>query len=312
MIEILNKNKHLIYAFLSFVFFVLLFSFFRAQISSFNTWSLALTGELEIGSSETESGAARGIPAGKTGQPAMRAAGSSYDPATAIVTELPKTKRPEVLLIPFGANPEDFELPFFPVLREYTGKEWEEEKTRITMATDGLKLFVFITCFDSHPENLVTEFSKLKEVAIPWKDDSVELFLMKDRKAEHYCQYIASVSGLSRIYYYLEKADDPRIGNNQKIPDGFRKPFIYAERFPKGYKIKMTISLNNIGIDDLKEGDELLMQFVRNYRGQGELNSITLHLFPAWIYADNRFGLNNHDQRAFQPVCIIRKSKADF
>lgn len=312
MIEILNKKKHIIYPVLSFVFFVFLFSLFRERISLFNTWCLALTGELEVSDSPEPYGrTAGGISAGKTGQSGVNTAGSAYDPAKSVVTELPKTKRPEVLFIPFGANPEDFELPFFPALRKYSGEEWSEERTRIAMATDGFKLFVFMTCFDKHPENLVTEFSEVQNVSIPWRDDSVELFLMKDREAGYYCQYITSVSGLSRIYYYLVNPDDPRIGNNQKLPDGFSKPLIYADRFPEGYKIKMIIHLDNLSIENLKAGDELLVQIVRNYRGQGGPNSIALHLFPAWIYADNRFGLNNHDRRAFQPVYVVGESHSE-
>ena len=50
------------------------------------------------------------------------------------------------------------------------------------------------------------------------------------------------------------------------------------------------------------------MQIVRNYRGQGYKNSVTLHLFPVYIYADKRMGRNNHDRRAFQKV-IVKKDK---
>jgi len=72
--------------------------------------------------------------------------------------------------------------------------------------------------------------------------------------------------------------------------------------------LEISIDLRNNGIKKIKPGDSFLMQIVRNYRGQGYKNSVTLHLFPVYIYADKRMGRNNHDRRAFQKV-IVKKDK---
>ena len=72
--------------------------------------------------------------------------------------------------------------------------------------------------------------------------------------------------------------------------------------------MEISIDLRNNGIKKIKPGDSFLMQIVRNYRGQGYKNSVTLHLFPVYIYADKRMGRNNHDRRAFQKV-IVKKDK---
>jgi hypothetical protein len=79
-----------------------------------------------------------------------------------------------------------------------------------------------------------------------------------------------------------------------------------VDEFNGGFEIEMKISLSNLGFKKLEPGDTFLLQIVRNYRGQNEKDSATLHLFPVYIYADNRLGRNNHDRRAFQKVQIER------
>ena len=90
----------------------------------------------------------------------------------------------------------------------------------------------------------------------------------------------------------------------KKLPKGFRLPRFNSYEFNGGFELELKVSLSNIGIRNVKPGDSFLMQIVRNYRGQGDKASITLQLFPVFIYADTRSGIGNHDRRAFQPVKI--------
>ena len=194
-------------------------------------------------------------------------------------------------------------MTLFTPLRKYDGTLWRKEKTEIKGSTDGRKLYLVCRFYDKKPHEAVTEHTEKRGGGSAWQDDSIEVFLMKNRKSTFYCQYIVSVSGKGTILYD-KNTKAPNRGQKVDIPEGFVKPRYNVDDFASGFEIEMSIALSNIGIDKLKPGDALLMQVVRNYRGQKNKESVTLHLFPVYIYADKRLGVNNHDRRAFQKIVV--------
>jgi hypothetical protein len=224
-----------------------------------------------------------------------------------VTAKLPKTKTPTISFGKYFPEWDDPELILFTPLRKYDGTIWRKEKTEIKGSTDGKKLYLICRFYDQNPDKAVIQNTEGKSGNNAWKDDSIEVFLMKNRKSKNYYQYIVSVTGKGCTLYYKNNKV-PNRGTRIKKPKDFAKPRYGADDFDGGFEIEMVIDLSNIGISKLKPGDSFLMQVVRNYRGQGYKNSVTLHLFPVYIYADKRFGINNHDRRAFQKV-VVKKSK---
>lgn len=219
-----------------------------------------------------------------------------------VTVRLPKTKTP---VISYSYDfPDWFDpgLKLFTPLRKYDGKVWRKEKTEIKASTDGKKLYIIIRLYDHDPGNAITKHAQ-KDGTNAWKDDSIELFLMKNRKSKYYCQYIVSMSGRGHLLY-CQAGNTPNKGVRKKLPAGFVKPRFSVDSFDEGFELEMSIDLRNVGISKLQRGDSFLMQVVRNYRGQGDSESVTLHLFPVYIYADKRLGINNHDRRAFQKILV--------
>jgi Carbohydrate family 9 binding domain-like len=223
-----------------------------------------------------------------------------------VTVKLPKTKTPTVSFSELFPEWDDSGLTLFTPLRKYDGTLWREEKTGIKGSTDGKKLYLIFRLYDKVPEEAVTKNTKGKSGDAAWKDDSVEIFLMKNRKSKFYCQYVVSVTGKGKVYYNKNSNEPNRA--TKKISSDFAKPRYSAHKFNGGFQIEIAIPLSNAGIKKIESGDSFLMQIVRNYRGQGYSNSVTLHLFPVYIYADKRLGINNHDRRAFQKV-TVKQSK---
>lgn len=303
-----------------FLFFMGIFSYFRLTIADYAAWLLAMTHEITL--SKTTAGSVKSRSSIKivtenrfkttVKKQSRKTVSKKLDdrfkkPVTA---KLPKTKTPTILFGEEFPDWDDYRLSLFTPLRKYDGTIWRKEKTEIKGSTDGKKLFLICRFYDKNPEKAVTRNTKGKTGQNAWQDDSIEVFLMKDRKSTSYCQYIVSVTGKGTVLYNKNNKA-PNSGTTTKVSKSFVKPRYNADDFDGGFEIEMAIDLSNIGIDKIKPGDSFLMQIVRNYRGQGYSDSVTLHLFPVYIYADKRFGINNHDRRAFQQV-VVKKNKKIF
>jgi hypothetical protein len=306
--------RKIIYGILLFMFFAFIFSFFRLQIYSFNAWCFAMTGEIQqiqftsAGDLKMEGSEDKTAPVATASTPAVKTASAESKP---VKVNLPLTVQPKILFVNTVTDQDLLKSPLFPPLRSFNGTEWKKEKTEIRMASDGETLEVSFLCFDSEPSKIVTQFSEKEGAANAWKDDSIEFFIMKSPKADHYFQYVCSASGLSKVYYY-KTTDNPRSGTNDPtFPANFKKPIIRGETCAEGYKIYMDIDLsNNLGLPRLSPGKEIMLQVVRNYRGQGAGNPLEmgLQLYPTFIYADSTTGAaNNHDRRSFQTAKLVEE-----
>lgn len=219
-----------------------------------------------------------------------------------VTVALPKTNTPVIMFSNDFPELGNSSMPLFPRIRKYDGTNWPKEGTDIKATTNGKLLYIVCKLHDREPDKAVTKYTK-SGGKNAWQDDSVEIFLAKNKKSDFYCQYIVSVSGAGSCLYYKNGAR-PNQGTSTSLPKGFVLPRINVYKLNSGFTIEMKIALSNIGIKDIEPGDSLLMQVVRNYRGQKETDSVTLHLFPVYIYADKRLGINNHDRRAFQEVKV--------
>lgn len=241
-------------------------------------------------------------------QPSKRvSSGGTSDYKNPVVRDLPKTPTPTVQLL--GKKPSRDELKAltpFPKLRSFNGDDWDQEKTDIFMAVHDSKLYVLCIFHDSNPDEIVTEFSEKGGGDNAYKDDSIELFLMRSEDPDLYSQHVCSASGKYQSYYNGINSDNPTAKTTAEKPANAQDPLIEAERLDKGFLIYMEIDLREIGLEEVTQGEALSLQVVRNYRGQGNSDSHTLHLFPTHIYGDTKLGLNNHDRRAFQPVKITK------
>ena len=295
-----------------------LFSIFRAEISKAAVSLLAMSGEVTLSKQAVKSEDGETVihstvqivtdkKYSTTKKSSQRKTVGSRKSLTnvfkkPITVKLPKTKTP---VISYGYDFPDWwdpGLKVFTPLRKYDGKVWNKEKTEVKASTDGKKLYIIIRLYDHAPGKAITKYTQ-RDGSNAWKDDSIELFLMKDRKSKYYCQYIISVTGRGTLLY-CQAGKDPNKGIRKKLPAGFVKPRFSVDSFDEGFEMEISIDLRNIGVNKLQRGDSLLMQIVRNYRGQGSSNSVALHLFPVYIYADKRLGINNHDRRAFQKVLV--------
>ncbi|HOK04946.1 MAG TPA: hypothetical protein PLN24_06820, partial [Victivallales bacterium] len=157
-------------------------------------------------------------------------------------TDLPKTNTPIALLI----QGDDFDsyltyAPPFPDLRNYTGENWNKEKTQIFCLTNNKILFIKVICFDSDPDSLVKMFSIAEGSANAWKDDSIEVFLMSDPLSEEYYQFLASASGKTHYFVFKIRPDDPRMGT--QISSNQADKYVKVEEFDKGYIAEFYIPL---------------------------------------------------------------------
>ena len=303
---------------LLFILFIGIFSFFRSGIAEYAASLLAMTNEITL--SKAKNGRVESRPTiqivtnnkftaiQKKGASRKTSKKTTLDARfkNPVTAKLPKTKTPTIAFAEFYPEWDDSWLDLFTPLRKYDGTIWRKEKTEIKGSTDGKGLYLLCRFYDKEPDKAVTSNTKGKSGANAWKDDSIEVFLMKDRKSKEYFQYIASVTGKGATHY-CKNTKAPNRGTTTTLPKNFVKPRYRANEFDGGFEIEISISLSNLGIKKLKPGDSFLMQIVRNYRGQGYQNSVTLHLFPVYIYADNRMGINNHDRRAFQKV-VVKKA----
>jgi hypothetical protein len=300
-----------------FLLFVAVFSIFRLRIAEYAAWLLAMTHEVSLSESKSGDGhqaikivsdiqyAGKGKKASGSRRVASKKKSASEMFKNPVTAKLPKTKTPIVLYTDDYPEWNDSKFPLFTPLRKFDGTIWRKEKTQIKMTTDGRRLYVVCRFFDKNPGAAITKYTEKFGGKNAWQDDSIELFLMKDKNSKFYCQYIVSVSGKGTVLYH-KVTEAPNRGSNAKLPKTFVSPNYNVDEFNGGFEIEMKISLSNLGFKKLEPGDTFLLQIVRNYRGQNEKDSATLHLFPVYIYADNRLGRNNHDRRAFQKVQIER------
>jgi hypothetical protein len=307
---------------------VLIFSSFRAKIADYAAWLLAMTHEISLSPAQASQAEAQGqtqaqaretqapikfsalaqapAPKNKIVERINPTANKKTDaPDKPVTVNLPKTETP---VIAFTNDITDWSRSgavLFPPLRKFDGTVWDKEKTEIKIATDGKKLYVLCRAYDKNPEGVVTVDAQKRKGKGIWDTDSIELFLMKNGKSDHYCQYIISVNSQGQTFYN-KTAGKPNDGQIVTPPESFEFPRFNVEEFDGGFEFEIRIALSNINVNTLGPGDFLLMQIVRNYRGQSEKESVALQLFPVYIYAESRFGLNNRDIRAFQAIPVKR------
>ncbi len=290
-----------------FLFMVLLFTFLRGAIAECSAGLLALTREIKLSDKKD----------GQGGQAIKFTTNPKIVGRKKVVQKkkvVRKTSKPVTLKLPKTPSPvvlvtEDFPVwsndkyPLSPKMRKYNGQKWEDENTKFIFSTNGVRLFILGRLYDKNPVNAITSNTDKGNKGMVWKDDSIEVFLMKNSSSKFYCQYIVSVSGVGTVNYMKVSGANSQY-RPSKPPAKFQYPRFDASQHKNGFEVEMSISLSNIGISYLKPGDSFLLQIVRNYRGQGGKDSVTLQMFPVYIYADSRGGIANHDRRAFQPVTV--------
>lgn len=301
-----------------FLIFVGIFSFFRSGIAECAASLLAMTGEITL--SKAKVGDSEPVSAIQIVTNSKYTANQQKNAKKAVVAKaddrfkhpvtvkLAKTQTPTVSYSELFPEWRDSWMTLFTPLRKYDGTVWRKERTEVKGSTDGKKLYLLCRFYDKNPDQAVTSNTDGKTGNLAWKDDSIEVFLMKDRKSKFYYQYIVSVTGKGAVHYCVN-GNLPNRATTTKLPENFAKPRYRSNEFNGGFEIEMVINLSNLGIKEIKPGESFLMQIVRNYRGQGYKDSVTLHLFPVYIYADKRMGINNHDRRAFQKVIVKKVDK---
>ena len=322
-----KKIRFEAYFIVLFLVCVLIFSIFRAKIADYAAWLLAMTHEISLSTAKASPAKIQGqtqqaqaqtqeqqapikITALSQAPPPKNKIAERMSPAVSkpavvsdkpVTVDLPKTDAPVIAFINSSPGWNSPGSHLFPPLRNYNGTAWNDEKTEIKMFTDGRILYLFCRLYDKKAgEAVIGDPKKLKRKGL-WDTDCIEFFIMKNSKSNYYCQYILSASG--RAETHLNKiTSKPNLWENAAMPKSFELPRLSAEEFDGGFELEARIALSNIDIDMLRPGDSLLLQIVRNYRGQSDKNSVTTQLFPVYIYADSKLGMNNHDRRAFQPV----------
>lgn len=320
-----KKIKFETYFIVLFLVCVLIFSIFRANIADYAAWLLAMTHEISLSTAKSSQSKTTGqaqqaqtqelqapikITALSQAPPQKNKVAERINPTVSkpaaisdkpVTVDLPKTETPVISFISSSPGWNSHGSRLFPPLRNFNGTAWNDEKTEIKMFTDGKTLYLFCRLYDKKAgEAVVGDPKKLKRKGL-WDTDCIEFFIMKTSKSNNYCQYILSASG--RTETHLNKiTSKPNLWENATMPKSFELPRLSAEEFDGGFELEARIALSNIDIDMLRPGDSLLLQIVRNYRGQSDKNSVTTQLFPVFIYADSKLGMNNHDRRAFQPV----------
>ncbi|NOY74917.1 MAG: hypothetical protein GXP32_03895 [Kiritimatiellaeota bacterium] len=299
--KLLEKISPETKVFLIFFSILLIFTLGRGPIGAVNATLLTLSDEMPPPFQNNGDGYSTKM-IGRSGMKRKKARGKKL-PDKPTTTILPKTKTPVVawcdtLSVSMAHSPK------FPSLRKFDGTRWSKEDTIVQAVTDGNKIRFKFQLRDSKPDEAITSNSR-GSAASAWMDDSIELFLMKDRKAGIYCQYVVSITGRGTVFLLKCGENNLAGGSRVSIPAGFILPLISARKTSDGFEIELTAALSNIDIDSLEPGDSFLIQIVRNYRGQRGKNSTILQLFPIHIYADNRHGANNHHRKAFRPVKIV-------
>ncbi len=323
------KTRQYVYlGLLAFLGFAIFFSTFRRPIAAVNSWILTISGDLRVKDLNTSSGvqsvSPKELAASSFGVKAPATAATPTKTAAVQVqkdfklevpqtTNLPKTDQPVAPFVEKDPPMDGGSLPLAPKMRKFDGTEWDLERTDLRMATNGKCWFIICKCYDKDPRGIITKNSEAGGSGAAFQDDSIEVFLRKDKSSDGYVQYVSSASGKSHVYRIkVPENGDPRaIGATDTSGKEFVAPVFDIRRDDDGFTVYMKIDLSNIGAKRLLvPGEEILVQVVRNYRGQGTATSATLQLFPAHIYADNRYGYNNHDRRGFQPVKIVTTDSA--
>lgn len=294
-----HQNSQSVNVAIMFLIFITIFIWFRTPIGNFCTTVLSITREIQTLDSEEDSSEEN-----PDNKKKIKRKKWSKVPT---VSKLPKTKSFYIPILSEKPEVNTAKLVTLPEMRIYNGKQWKKEKTSVKMGIFENNLYLFINCSDKHPEKIVTTYAKNIPKKI-WQDDSIEIFLMKDKNADSYCQYLISPSGIN--YCYLMETIPDRVDKGTEIekPEDFILPEIKAVITDKGYIVKGKISLQNIGIEQNSGTGSLLMQMVRNYRELYSDQRVNLQLYPTFIYADNRFNQAiNHNRKGFQEVKILRK-----
>lgn len=323
MREIFKNNKVEVHFIALFLLFVILFSVFRSQIAEFSVWMLAITHEVSLAKPKTSQDKTAAqeevqrpikITAQAQSTVKLNTAVARINPNiskqvskdTPVTVNLPKTATPEIFMTNNIPDWKQAGISIFPPLRKYDGTVWDKEKTEFKVTTDGRKLYIICRAYDKNPADAIISNSRKKGTKKIWEDDAIEIFIMKDSRSGYFCQYLVSASGVGLAVYHTELSKT----NTSRViapPKGFEFPQFNVEEFNGGFEFEITIYLSNIGINLLKPGDTMLMQLVRDYRGQNTKNSAVLQLFPTHIYADSRYGVNNTDRRGFQEVHVRGK-----
>lgn len=311
-------------AFLAFLIFAVIFSYLRNDISAFNAWVLRNIGrgpEVDQATlfkkksakedDKKKAGNVTAANASKTVQKNKPKPKPAPQPKPKPKPKfVAKTETPIVTLLPKGEK-SSVVFPKCPPLRMFNGNSRGFENTDIILTSDGKKLIMLAVCYDHKPEEIIVSNSEKNGPGAAFQDDSMELFLMKDRDSDYYFQYVCSASGANKTYHMRNDKKKSNAYEPLGLPDGFVEPKITADLYNKGYKVYMEINLCDIGIDQLKDGDTFLIQVVRNYRGQYAPNHKVMQLFPNYAYGTREENANNHERKSFQPVTVISAEKLE-
>ena len=292
----------------TFLLFVCFFTFLRYPIGEFSAWMLSITSEVRI-TDDSEPSDQEKYEFNKKKKKfnkkkvKKKKKKKTIDRGKPVTVKLPKTKTPIILICDDFPDWSDKVASDFPSFRRANGKEWNKDQTNVRVTSDGKKIYMLLKLYDKFPKKAITKHSESNSGGA-WKDDSIEIFLMKQANSKVYCQFILSVSGIGHCFY-INAGKEPYTSNKIEKPENLDKWSYDVEEFDNRFEMEISIPLSNIGINKLKANDTFLLQIIRNYRGQNDKNAVTLQLFPTHLYADSRFGINNHDRRAFQKVKVV-------
>ena len=282
-----------------FLIFISLFIYFRASISGLSTALLSISGEIHTADSETKT-----VEDDAGNKTKIKRKKWSKVPT---LTKLPKTASFYIPILSKEPTANTNQLIIIPEMRIYNGKKWEDETTTVKMGIFNNFLYVFINCTDKQPDGIATVYAKNDSKNI-WQDDSIEIFMMKDRDDDNYCQYMISPIGTYHCYHWETIIDRIDKGSELEKGEDFILPRINAKISEKGYNLNIKIALQNIGITNTDKTDTILLNMIRNYRELYSDKRVETQLYPTHIYVDNRFNrASNHNRKGFQPVKIIRK-----
>ena len=310
-VDVNQKSSFPFIALLVFLAFAAFFSYMRFEISAVNAWILRSIGRGSSVDQTTLFGKK------KTGSEKAKTQNTSTKkqktkPKKRNVTRprirrvVSKTETPIVALL-LGDKKYDVDLPKCAPLRLFDGRNGSP-RTDILLTSDGKKLFLLAICYDNSPDDIIVSHSEKEGPSAAFKDDSMEVFLMKDRQSGFYSQYVCSASGVN-IAYHMKNGKTSYEPMTTPLRGGALGAT--AELFKRGYKVFMEIDLANIGLDQVKEGDTFLIQVARNFRGQFSERCKIMQLFPNDAYGKDETNANNHDRKSFQPVKIICAEKLE-
>ncbi len=293
-------------AVIAFIAFVALFAFFHGEISDLGTNVLVKSGELPASALKRDASLVPSLPGTENTRTTWtykerrrwrvdsKSSQQAYLDAHPRVTLLPYTVTPSILFAP-DLDRAISEAPPFPPLRLYEGTGWSGERTVVRAVTDGKILRISCMLFDKSSGGSVSG-----QVDSAEDGDSVEIFLTAGFSSKTYWRYVLSVSGSSEAARY-EKLTSPRAG---RLLSGNSDSKLTVSRTPDGFLLRFDIPVSEFKDGGLSPGDTILGQVARICRRAGD-GSNCLQLFPTHIYADNRFGADNHDRRAFRPLRVV-------